>query len=101
MIQHQYAELVMGIKLSTEDQIKLLRDTAKHIDERIKYLAKVDFDECLLSYVIDLYGIEDVITDSCIFSLKTEDEIDDEAENLRQESDYRSYSRTIYNENKL
>lgn len=58
----------MGIILALDDQIKLLKDTAIDINERIKYLAKVDFDECLLSYVEEISGIEDIVNDSCILT---------------------------------
>ena len=91
----------MGIKLSTNDQVHLLRNTANNFKERLEYLQKVEFDDDLSAYVIELSAIEDVLSDSCVFSLKTEEEIDEELIQLREEADYRSLSRTIYNENRI
>lgn len=55
----------MGIILSISDQIKLLRDTAANITERVKYVAQVDFDECLLECTGHLLAITTHIDDAC------------------------------------
>ena len=88
----------MGIKLSLKDQIILLRYTAKNIDEYVKYIAKVDFDEQLLDCVKKILTIEDVVFSSHALTLKIEDSTDSELESLRQEAISRVHMRTIPHE---
>lgn len=91
----------MGIKLSTTDQILLLRSTAGNILQLIADMDKVEFDRDLMSYAGDLSRVTDTVNDASVFSLKTNDEIDEEVEELRQEAGYRAEAGTIYNENRI
>jgi hypothetical protein len=90
----------MGIKLSTDDQVRLLQ-TFRAVNELVEHMGKVDFDIDLVQYAIDLAGVGDVIKDSCVLSLKTNQEIEEEIENERQERDFRSYQHAIYHENRI
>lgn len=90
----------MGIKLSTDDQIIVLQ-RARGISEWLKYLSQVDFDIDLIDYATELSGIKDIIQDSCVLSLKTNQEIDAEIEDELGEPDYRHTKQSIYNETRI
>lgn len=85
----------MGIKLSTNDQIRVLRH-AKSVSEWVKYMEQVDFDIDLADYANELAGISDIIHDSCALSLKSNEEIDAEIEAEKGETDYRHTKQSIY-----
>lgn len=85
------------ITLSINDQILLLQQTATLLEERAKYLNKINFDETLLSYYRDLSGgIDDVLATACIHTLKTEEQLVEEEREITGDLEYIRQVRADY-----
>lgn len=91
----------MSKELTTSDQILLLRCTAQLMLGKIEILKAKVTDKKLQEYVRNLTAIEDVISDSCVLDLRTEEEIDNLQKEMREERDCRDYTRAIYNEGRI
>ncbi len=83
-------------------QIKALHTAAQLSTQISKYLGRINFEESLKKYA-DAYinGTIDMLHDSCITSLKTEDEIKNETRTAQEEANTKSYLRAMYNDTRL
>ncbi len=87
----------MGIILSRNDQIRVLRETNDYLVEREKYLDKIEWDADLEYHAETLSSYcNSAVHDADVGDIKTDDEVLEDAENLAGEIHHREMCRAHY-----
>jgi hypothetical protein len=85
------------IQLSRNDQIFLLRSFSSKTEEKANYLTKVAFDDDLDQVAQEfINGTQNMISDSCICDVLTDEEKLDIRQEMREEEAYESMKRSYW-----